>query len=249
MDDFELTPVVGIFDEQDADVRTLYRARVKFTDVVMGGIPKDPNLVEAWLKTRVMGGDEVLRQRIVETLIDLEVDVPLDADKEQIIAAIKQVSAIRTGNGFRRNSQGLFLARYNVVAMLKEATSILYPYEQPKAGQPGSGCAWGKTRKAPRSFLAERVNVVEFRVPLGRMEPDGVAMNVGHVTTPKGKRSTLSYVDFCVQPEIEFTFSSTEDAITSEQWRRILTKGQELGLSAMRSQGYGQFKMTEFSRL
>ena len=245
----EFQPVVGIWEHQAGSLYTTYRVELRFVDLVMGGHPKDPNVIEAWLQTRVMGGDEVIRQRLVEALADIDVEVPTDATKEEIIAATKAIAATRTGQGFRQNADGLCLARYNVVAMLKESTAILYPYEAVKAGVPGSGCAWGKTRKAPRSFLAERVNVREFRIPLGRIEPDGTHMQIGHISGPKGKRSILAYVDYCVQPSITFTISSVDDAITAEQWQKILLCGQERGLSAMRSQGYGQFKVIGFDRL
>jgi hypothetical protein len=72
---------------------------------------------------------------------------------------------------------------------------------------------------------------------------------VGHVDGPKGPRSTLTYVQYAIQPEITFTASSSEDQITAEQWRRILVQGQDDGLGAMRSLQHGRFKVTAFDKM
>jgi hypothetical protein len=72
---------------------------------------------------------------------------------------------------------------------------------------------------------------------------------VGHIDGPKGKRSTLTYYDYCIQPEMTFVMSSKEDEITQEQWERILILGQRLGMGSMRSLGHGQFKVTAFDRV
>jgi hypothetical protein len=97
--------------------------------------------------------------------------------------------------------------------------------------------------------LAERVFVDDYLIPLGRTEPDGTHMQVGHPNGPKGKRATLTYYDYCVTPEIEFTVSSLEDSVSLDQWKRILVLGQKLGIGALRSMGYGQFEIAAFDRL
>lgn len=235
--DHAFEAVTGIFDE--SAVFTRYRVGVRFTELVIGGIPQKPEIIESWLRQRILGGDEELAIMLRKTLADLEIEVPENATREEIVEAAKSIAATRNGNTFFRNGKGVELRAYNVKAMLKEATAILYPYQVEK---------WGPTRKAARALLAERVFVDEYGIPLGREEPDGTMMQVGHVTGPKGPRSTLTYYDYCVQPEIGFTISSSEDCITGEQWERILVQGQRLGMGAIRSLGYGQFKITDFAK-
>lgn len=230
-------PVNGIFDE--SKVFTKYRVGVKFTELVVGGIPQKPEIIESWLRQRIIGGDQELAVMLRKTLEDLDIEVPEDATRDDLIEAAKKIAATRNGNTFRRNGVGLGLAAYNVKAMLKEATAILYPYQVEK---------WGPTKKAARSLLAERIFVDDYLIPLGRSEPDGTLMQVGHVDGPRGRRSTLTYYDYCVQPEIGFTMSSSEDIIEKKQWERILVQGQRLGMGAIRSMGHGQFKVTEFAR-
>jgi len=173
----------------------------------------------------------------------LEYDIPAEATHEEILEAIKKVAAQRNGNTFRRNEDGLFLSGYQIKAMLKEATAIMFP------GGNGDGThKWGITRKAPRSYLAERVFVDELAVPLGRTEPDGTHLQIGQVKSPKGQRSTLTYVDYCEQPTISFTISSAQDCIDRTKWTEIFVLSQRLGLGALRSMGYGTFKVTAFDK-
>lgn len=236
-----LCPVTGIFDELEAAQFTRYRIGLAFTGLVVGGVPKKPEVIESWLRARILGGDEELRLMLVKTLEDLEIEVPADASREEIITAAKSIAATQHGNTFRRDERGLGLADYQIKALLKESTNILYPY--------AGGHKWGPTKKTPRSFLAERIFVDGYLIPLGRVDPDGTMTQVGHITGPQGKRSTLNHYDFCVQPEISFVVSSSEDAISRDQWVRIWIQAQRLGLGALRSMGYGQFKVTAFDVL
>jgi hypothetical protein len=237
-------PIVGIWDDAERDLFTRYRVTITFVGKVMGGVPQKPELIESWLRQRILGGDEELRITLLKTLEDLEIEVPADASREEIIEAAKKIAATRNGNTFRRDDQGLFLADYQIKAAMKEATAIVFP-----GGQSKEANKWGVTRKAPRSFLAERVFIDEERIHLGRSEPDGTHMQVGHVTGPQGPRSTLTYYDYCERPECSFTVSSLQDAIKPEHWRDILLAAQRLGIGAMRSMSYGQFKITGFDRI
>lgn len=232
-----LQPITGIFDAADAEVFTRYRVAATFTHWVMGGIPQKPEIIESWLRQRVLGGDDELRTMLLKTLDDLDYEIPAEATHEEILEAVKQVAQQRNGNTFRRNDQGLFLNDYQVKAMLKEATNILYAGER-----------WGTTKKGPKSYLSERVFVDELQIPLGRKEPDGTHLQIGQVSGPKGPRSTLTYVDYCEQPSITFTVSSLHDCIDREKWIELLVLSQRLGLGALRSLGYGTFKVTGFDK-
>lgn len=234
-------PVVGIFDAMESEVFTKYRVGLTFTEWVIGGVPQRPEIIESWLRQRIIGGDEELALMLRKTLQDLEIEVPEHATREEIIEAAKGMAATRNGNTFRRDARGLCLAAYQVKAMLKEATAILYPWQ--------AGHKWGATKKAAKSLLAERIFVDDYLIPLGRMEPDGTMCQVGHVTGPQGRRSTLTYYDYVERASVEFTVSSSEDIITPDQWMRILLQGQRLGLGAIRSLGYGQFKVTAFDKM
>lgn len=229
------SPVTGIWD--DNELFTKYRVDLTFTGRVMGGIPQKPEMIEGWLKQRVMGGDEELRVMMIRTLEDLDIQLPDNPSREQIAEAAKRVAAEQHGNTFRRDEHGLFLSDYQIKAALKENTNILFAGER-----------WGTTKKGPKSYLSERVFVDEERIYLGRQEPDGTHLQIGHVTGPQGPRSTLTYYDFVEGASVTFTVSSMNDCIKPDQWKLIFLSMQRNGLGALRSMGYGQFKVTGFQK-
>lgn len=232
----ERTAPVSIFD--DADVFTKYRVEIAFTDKVIGGIPQKPEIIESWLRTRLMGGDEELRLQLLNTLDEIGIEVDATATRDEIIEAASKIAATRQGNTFLRDARGLCLADYNVKAMLKESTNIMY-----------AGDRWGKTKKGPKNAVAEWVFVDEKRIPLGRMEPDGIHTQIGHVVGPQGPRSTLTYYDYCEQATCAFTISSLEDRLTHDQWVRVFLSCQKQGLGSLRSLGHGQFVVTAFDKV
>lgn len=236
LDDLHRADVAGIWD--DSDLFTRYRVSLTFAGRVMGGVPQKPEIIESWLRRTLIGGDEELRMQLLKTLDDLDIEVPLNPTREEIVEAANKVAATRNGNTFRRNDQGLYLSDYQIKALFKECTNILF-----------AGDRWGVTKKGPKSFLSERVFVDESKIHLGRGEADGVHLQVGQVSGPKGPRSTLTYYDYCENATVHFTVSSLNDCITLDQWKKILLLGQREGIGALRSMGYGQFRVTAFDRV
>jgi hypothetical protein len=230
-----LDEVHGIWDE--SDIFTKYRVSLTFTGRLMGGVPQKPEALEGWSRQRIHGGDEEVKNIMRQTLEDLEVDTTDGMTIEQMYEAARRFAAEQHGNTFRRDANGLFINDYQIKAALKENVNILY-----------AGDRWGKTKKGPKSFVAERVFVDEPRVYLGRTEPDGIHLQVGHVVGPRGPRSTLTYYDFCERPTVEFTVSSLRDEVEPEQWKCIFLAMQRNGIGALRSLGYGQFRVTGFDR-
>lgn len=239
-----IAPVVGLWDEEERKLFARYRTTIQFEHRVMGGIPQKPDIIESWLRQRVTGGDEEVRQMMMRHMDELGIDVSSEMTIDELTAAAKKMAAEQNGNTFYRDEEGLFLSNYQFKAMLKENVSILFPYNDPKNRM-------GATKKAARAYWAERVFVDELRIHLGRMEPDGTHLQIGHVTGPKGPRSTLTYYDYCEnQPDnpltATFTISSLEDCIDEEMWKKTLLACQRNGIGAIRSQGYGTFRVIEF---
>jgi hypothetical protein len=112
-----------------------------------------------------------------------------------------------------------------------------------------AGERWGPTKKASRSFFAERVFIAPDKLMLGVQEPTGVELVVGHIAGPMGPRSTLTHYEYVERPEIEFRVMVMHDCISAEQWRDIWTHAQENGLGTLRSQGHGRFDVVEWECL
>lgn len=227
---------MGIFD-QHPSIFTTYRARIIFRDRLMGGIPMEPRMIEGWLRGKAgISDQEEIRRAMLTTLLELGADVTPGMSYDELVLASEKVAAIKNTVGFKRDHDGLYIESRTIKAMLKECTNILF------AGKD----RWGVTRKGPKAFLAERVFPNPDRIHLGRDEPDGIHLFVGHQTGPKGPQSNLTYHEYVERPEIAFTLLVTHDDIPHDAWPAIWQQAQENGLGALRSQGFGRFDIEEW---
>ena len=160
-------PPRGIFDTRST-LFTRYAARLVFRDKLLGGVPKDPKLIEAWLRSRagLTDGDEV-RHTMLRTLVELGVDVDASMSFEQLEMASEAVAARKQTTGFKIGERGLYLEARQVKAMLKESTNIVFGGER-----------FGPTRKTAKPYLAERVFVEPDQLWLGVREQAGVEMTI-----------------------------------------------------------------------
>lgn len=215
----------------------------------MGPCPMDPKVIEGWIRTR-MGIDDIreLRRKTIETVLETGADLdPMllaDASVEELMAAAEKMAGTKQTNGFKRDrAGGLYIEGRTVKAMLKENIAIEFPYQADK---------WGLTRKAPRAYAAEHFFIDPDEIYLGRSEPDGIDTVMGHHVGPQGPRSTLTYVEYCYRPTIEFDLTLDRDAekwMDEDKFEAIWISAQENGLGAMRSMGHGRFNVLTFDRL
>lgn len=216
-----------------SDLFTRYRVTIRITNRIMGGTPKDPKVIEGWIKSRMgLEEGEELRIQVVRTMIELGHELGDAPAPEELDAAIAATVADKSTNGFKRDERGLYIESRTTKAMLKENINILFGAQK-----------FGPTRKGAKGYVAERIFIEEERLPLGRMEPDGVELFIGHVTGPQGPRATLTYYEFADQPEVEFTVMSLQDCLTATQWEAIFEQAEQNGLGSLRSQGYGRFRV------
>lgn len=220
---------------------TRYRVSLQFRDRIMGGVPMDPKLIEGWIKknTGIEDPDE-LRRMVIRTVEERTGgELPEDVSYEDLDKAIEEVASTRETTGFKRDPKhGLYIEDRQVKAALKEATNILY-----------AGKRVGETKKGAKNYLAERVFVSPRTIWLGRKEPDGVEMVVGHVTGPQGPRSTLGYHEYVDCALITFDILVTRDAIDKEWWPDLFQQMEENGIGALRSQSFGRFDTMAFDKI
>lgn len=79
-------------------------------------------------------------------------------------------------------------------------------------------------------------------------EPDDVETFIGHVSGPQGPRSNLTRVEVVSGATIHVDLQVLRDEIEHHHWPIIFLAGQENGLGAMRSQGYGRYDVVRFER-
>lgn len=233
---------MGIFD-QEADLWRYYRVSLTFRERLMGGIPRDPKLIEGWLRSKAgVSDDEEIRQATLRTLMELGAEVRPDMTYAEMVEASEALAAQKSTNGFKRDEEGLYIEGRQVKAALKESINIHFAGER-----------WGKTKKGPKSYAAERLFVLEDRIHLGRSEPDGIDLVIGHVSGPQGPRSTLTYHEYVERAEITFHVMESkivgagdEPSLDRRQWAVTWVSAQEQGIGALRSQGHGRFDVTAF---
>lgn len=232
---------MGIFDIVAADDFSFYHCELKWRDRLMGGIPKDPKAIEGWLRKNKYQLEDIssLRQDLLETAVQLGIVNPERMDDADIEASIAEIAGEKHTVGFKRDEHGLYVEDRIVKAMLRETVNIRYAGER-----------WGKDEqgisKGPKSYFVERVFIKPARIYLGRQEPDGIELFVGHPTGPQGKQANLTYYEYCDRATIAFDVmvlksGKGQDSIKPELWPHIWVQGQEIGLGAVRSQSYGRF--------
>jgi len=217
----------------------LYDGALSWRGKVMGGVPKDPEIMEGWLRARAgITEQEELRQSLARTALEMGLDVTPGMTYEELSKLVSKHAAEKQTSGFKRGDQGLYVEQRQLKAALKESTNILFAAQR-----------WGPTKKGFRSMLAERVFVYPRELYLHADEPTGIELTIGHLNGPGGPRSSLGYCEYVVGAHIEFQVLVLEDALSEEQWIRIWNLCQQEGLGAKRSAGYGEFDLTRWDKL
>lgn len=226
---------------------------------IAGGIPSDPNVTESWIRTKLGDrAEELIQEAVAEAIVERGLDKP-DPETGEVKpvdrdAVIKEVALRKHLNGFKRvagfGSQ-LMIEGRQLKAAIKEAANAAV------GAAKLNGRGWGETRKGLQSFLAEHVFVVEMDLPLFKatvvddgydfdqlvpvMEPD--AINQRFVHTWRGSGISLEeYVDDAVV----IARVKTDFPFTDKDWAMIWLTGEQQGVGASRSQGYGQYTVVRW---
>lgn len=240
--------MTSIFANKKSDLFTTYRTTIQFRDRILGGIPKDPKMIEGWLRTKTGIDDtEEVRQMMLRTLLELGAEVSPEMGYDELVSASEHLAGVKHTQGFKQDATGLYIEDRIVKAMVKESVAILFP------GGIG-GNKWGPTKKGPRNYLAETVFIDPPQIHFMRdgkpiTQPDGVHLMITHITGPGGARSALSYHEYVQEPTATFDVMVTRDGVPHEAWPEVWLHAQENGLGASRSQSFGRFDVTEWERL
>lgn len=220
---------MGVFD----DFRpSIYKARYRTSIIVgelHGGIPKHPDVAEAWIRTRLgEQSDQQVADLVAQTMLEMGVS------QEE---AIEQASHLKNLNGFKRHPDTgeLIIEGRQIKAMLKEAANIAV------AGGHLNARGWGKTNKGLRSFLAEHIFVEERYVGLGVSEPTDIHQRF--VATWKGTGIQLE--EYVSEAKLSFHVATDFD-FPKDFWPTVWVIAEENGLGAARSMGFGTFEVVEW---
>lgn len=207
---------------------------------LVGGIPSDPKVAEGWLRTKIQATDDRIREMVAEVMVERGVDLD---EATQVVNDRKNL------NGFKRTPDGvLFIEGRQVKAAIKEAVSVAV------AAGKVEMTGWGKTRKWLTNFLPEHVFVLEETIILNQRGDNGELVPVKSPTgifqqfvhTHRG--SSIQYQEYVTNAVVEFVVIC-DHPFTAKDWAMIWTTGQQNGLGASRSQGYGVYSVTKWEVL
>jgi hypothetical protein len=193
---------------------------------IAGGTPTDEKVAEGWLRTKLADKDDLIREAVAKTMAERGVNLD---------EAAKEVDSLKHLNGFKRDEQGLYIEGRQLKAALKEAASVAVASGKLNAR------GWGKTNKGLLSYLAEHVFVVEDRLHLGVAEPTGITQRFVHTWRGTG----IQYEEYVDDAKVDFTVV-TDHEFTAEQWAMIWLTGEQQGIGASRSQGFGRYEVVRW---
>lgn len=228
---------MGVFDSfREESYQYKFEVQLRLSTIA-GGTPSDQRVAEGWIKTKLgLDKDEEIQRMVAETMVERGIT------QEE---AAEEVSRNKNLNGFKRDAQGLYIEGRQIKSMLKEDISIAAAVDKlPIRG-------WGKTSKWIYGFFAEHVFIPETTVYL--KTPGG-----DHVTQPseviqrfvktKLGATGIQYEEVCYDVVIDFTVV-TDYEFKDRDWAMIWTTGEQNGLGASRSQGYGRYEVTRWEQV
>jgi len=197
----------------------LYKAELDFTGQLMGGIPKNADMIASWLEARAPK---------IAPPDAIPLEVLADQIAEEVGASEDEEAKIWTG--FKSDENGLYIEGSNLKAHLKDGANIL----KDMLGI-----------KALKAKLADRVHVTTEKIYLGVEEPNGYWEHAVHVMTRLGPRSALKRNDYVVKPSLVAEFRVLDDGvIKSETLENIFEFGGTRGFGAERGLGHGRYTYT-----
>lgn len=241
---------------------------------LVGGTPTDKNVAEGWIRTKMGATSEeqvaaevakVMEERGVtgeEAVKTIARNRSLSGFKRDFttpIARMVQERAVTEGvyvldedgetkihrqftpEEAERTFGEMFIEGRQVKAMLKESAMIAVGADRIKPK------GWGTTRKGMLGFLVEHLFVKEDKILLGVTDADEVAQSFVHTWRGSGikleERVRDAVVGFTLMCDFDFEEAS------KDFWPHLFVTGEENGLGASRSQGFGKFKVTRFKRI
>jgi hypothetical protein len=214
-----------------------YRGEITVRNLA-GGTPSDPNIAESWLKTKLTGSrDDLIREKVAEIMVERNITA------EQ---ATQEADKLKHLNGFKRTSAGqLYIEGRQLKAAVKEAVSVAVAAG--KVQQKG----WGVTKKFLGGFVAEHIMIVDETLALfgttgaALTEPDQVIQSFPK--NPRTGQTGIQYTEVCTEAVFSFTMI-TDYEFTEHDLAMFWLTGQEQGLGASRSQGYGRYQVTAWEK-
>lgn len=204
-----------------------YRVVLQVEGQFGAGLPKNPEEIKKMLETRMPGRKP-------------EDAVPIEELAEQVAGEVGEADEEEAKPGwitFKSDPGGLYAEGRTVRGHLKDCAGVL---------------AQGifAEIKNFRSKFVNRVYVETRNIRLGKKAIDGTEERYIQVITKKGPRSAPKWIDYVLDPRLEFDLLVLDDGlITEEILRTILAYGAVHGMGAERSQGWGRYTVETLEKV
>ena len=193
-------------------------------DTIAGGIPSNPQVAEAWIRSKGIGLADLRDELVVEEVAKVMTERGLPEAE-----AVEEVAMRRLLNGFKRDENGLYVEGRQLKACLREAGSIAADVGK----LPVRGFGLNK-KKGLKSFFSEHVFITASRLYLVKAdgstptaestpvtEPSDI--NQGFVHTFRG--NGISYRELVHDAEIR-TVVEADYEFAEDEWAAIWQTAQ-----------------------
>lgn len=219
-----------------------YEVEIKMRDKLLGGIPWDSRFemnfdVHAWVQEQVRKLREKITSQGAKEKGDKILIDPKLTDEE-----LEKYVKVPPHTTFHISDEGkICLEEKNIKGLLKECVNTVYGRGR-KSTLTGKLVVRGVFMKPPKIVLGDTVNGTLKGI-------DGTLRRPVHAITPMGPRTSLQDVDFMHKTTLKFTLLVAAAEINLELLKGLLMLGQEQGLGAVRSQGYGKYDLVSIKEL
>ena len=192
---------------------------------LVGGIPKNPELIKSWLAGRG---------------VTLGVEAVVEAEKEKLDGQLIQEGAWK---GFYSDSTGLFIEERNPRGLLKDSAKA-----NPNCGTKTVKAA---LKKLTVNLRIDPVRIYPTNAE-GKpfTEPTGSEERAVHVMTPQGPRTALKKSDYVRDARLSFRLTASHPDLSEAFLRDLLDYGQWfLGIGSDVSQGEGKYIVEKFEKV
>lgn len=222
--------------QQERRMWIYFDAEIQIENRLMGGVPKAPDTIKSWIKTKTGLDGDSLENAVIRTKQEMGIDVMTEEEIEKLSEA--------SWRGFKGgNGEGLYIEARQVKAAIKEAANI---------------CKDLLGIKAFKAKIAERVFVHPEKIGLGVDKPTGWIEGPVHAMTARGPITSLKRVDYVERPVLAFRLKVFNEGIKAASGEKLapedflpvlLEYASENGLGADRSQEQGKFGVLKFERI
>lgn len=205
-----------------------YAATITVTNLA-GGTPSDPRVAEGFLKSKLGDKDDLIRDLVAQTMVERGITAE---------EAVTEVDKLKHLNGFKRNEHGLYIEGRQLKAAIKEAAGVARATDKLKM-------KWGTTNKGVLGFVAEHIMVVEDTLQLDATQPSRVLQSFPK--NPRTGQTGIQYTEVIDETSFDCTIIA-DYKFSDQEWAMLWLTGEQQGIGASRSQGFGRYEVTRWEQ-